>query len=469
MKTEFVYSLDTVKKIINPDSAPDWECNFFFGNITTSSMEADNASLFVPLKGQRDGHEFIPDALEKGALSFLCKKNHPLLKKLSSPQRQKAIPVDDTLSALGKLAKFHRKRFNPTVIAITGSSGKTTTKELLGQSLAGIGQEYLVITEKNYNNEIGLPFTLFRINEKTRIAVCELGMNHLGEIQRLSEMAEPDISIVTNVGSAHIAHLGSLKNIARAKSEILSGMKKNGILFLNSNMNFLKIFKTLAKKKSVTVKEVSFNQKKILKVLKKKQTGFELKIFEEKIDWKILGEKNVENLNLILNVLNEIYFPKAQALAALKNFRNPDKRFLIEKNIYTVINDTYNANPESMISSIDSSRQLSENNELFAILGDMKELGKFSKHYHSETGKACVEKKISGLITFGKDSSYISKEFQKQKHHVFCRHFQDNPNSLETLIQFIKENIPKESIILVKGSRSMKMERITEALATLNF
>lgn len=149
----------------------------------------------------------------------------------------------DTLVALGKLAAFHRSRFNPIVIAVTGSSGKTTTKELLGNCLKNLGEEALVVTEKNYNNEIGLPFTLFRISDQTRIAVCELGMNHKGEISRLTEIAKPNYAIVTTIGTAHIEFLGSQKNIAKAKAEVAEGLSKDGILFYPSTGEYSKILK----------------------------------------------------------------------------------------------------------------------------------------------------------------------------------------------------------------------------------
>ena len=310
MKTEFHYSLNSVRKILTPNSFPDWSEDFTFENIVTSSMEADEKSLFVPLQGVRDGHDFIQDALNKGTKFFLCKKNHPVLKKFKSSDKSKAILVDDTLNSLGKLANFHRKRFTPLLIAITGSSGKTTTKELLGHFLSKIGSENLVITEKNYNNEIGLPFTLFRINEKTKIAVCELGMNHLKEIERLSDIAEPDMSVITSIGSAHIEHLGSLKNIAEAKSEILNGMKKDGIVFVHSNLPFQKTIQQKAKLKNVFIKTIQPKNKKILTIVQKKETGFLLKVFSKKVEWNILGEKSIENLNLVLNVLNEIHFRK---------------------------------------------------------------------------------------------------------------------------------------------------------------
>lgn len=250
MIAPFEYSLSTILSLFSKDQ--DWKRtdNPTFRWITTSSGEIKPGSLFVPLRGTRDGHEFIPDALSKGAHAFLCERNHPILKKLSVADQAKAILVSDCLLALGVLSRYHRKRFNPIILAVTGSSGKTTTKDLLGGLFGFLNHKSLVVTEKNYNNEIGLPFTLFRITEETRVVICELGMNHRGEIKRLSLIAEPTHALITNIGSAHIENLKTREAIADEKIDIISGMLENSVLFVPDDLEFLNRAKLRSKNKT---------------------------------------------------------------------------------------------------------------------------------------------------------------------------------------------------------------------------
>lgn len=243
MKSNFYYDPETIRRVLGSTSGTWYHNEPLITTITTSSTEAEKNSLFVPLLGNRDGHEFIRDAISKGATYFLVEEHHPIYKDLNIEEKSRAIPVKNTLTALGKLAAFHRSRFNPIVIAITGSSGKTTTKEFLGNCLKNLEESALVVTEKNYNNEIGLPFTLFKISNQTRVVVCELGMNHKGEISRLGQIAKPDYAIITTIGTAHIEFLGSQKNIAKAKGEITEGLKKEEYYFIQVQENILKYLK----------------------------------------------------------------------------------------------------------------------------------------------------------------------------------------------------------------------------------
>ena len=432
MIESFSYNLFTIRSLFGDIRFSENEKVKF---ISTSSSETKPGTLFIPLKANRDGHEFIPDAISRGAVAFLCEKEHPILKTLNFNEIQKAIFVEDTFLALGKLASFHRDRYSPFVIGITGSSGKTTTKELMGLVARQIGSNHVVVTEKNYNNEIGVPFTLFRINIDTKLVVCEMGMNHKREISRLTAMAKPDIALITNIGPCHIENLGSLENIARAK------------------------------KRKLTLKTFSISKNPDIQLEKIIPEGFLLQVFQEKLNWKIPGEKILENLAGVVAVGKEIGFSPSQILKGLSSFKAKDKRFVIEKGFYNLINDTYNANPDSMISSLLALKQVSSDKPYYAILGDMKELGKFSKNYHTELGEFCKKLGLKGLISFGKDSVFITKHFSDSKKSFGNKHFIDSNESIADLISYVKEVIPKGSFILVKGSRSMKMERIIEGLS----
>ncbi|EKO85222.1 UDP-N-acetylmuramoyl-tripeptide--D-alanyl-D-alanine ligase [Leptospira interrogans serovar Grippotyphosa str. 2006006986] len=464
MKSNFYYDPETIRRVLGSTSETWYHKEPLITTITTSSTEAEENSLFVPLLGNRDGHEFIRDAISKGATYFLVEENHPIYKNLNLEEKSKAIPVKNTLTALGKLASFHRSRFDPIVIAVTGSSGKTTTKELLGNCLKNLEESALVVTEKNYNNEIGLPFTLFKISDQTRVVVCELGMNHKGEISRLSQIAKPDYAIITTIGTAHIEFLESQKNIAKAKGEIVEGLKKGGKLFYPNTGEYSKILKNKTRKHGN--KLVLTKSDKIFSILQKKSSGFLLEYKNKKIQWNLPGEKLLENLSVAITCLEAIGTPQEWIQEGIHSFKSSNKRLDLQNGKYFVINDTYNANYESMISSLEVADQLADGKEFYAVLGDMKELGEYSKEFHKKLGKKCSEfQNLKGLYTFGTDSFWIQEEFVKRTSSPrFSEHFPGTQEGLSELIHKFLQTIPEGSIVLAKASRGIQLERFVEAL-----
>ncbi|PJZ86045.1 UDP-N-acetylmuramoyl-tripeptide--D-alanyl-D-alanine ligase [Leptospira harrisiae] len=456
MIAPFEYSLSTILSLFSKDLHWDRTENPTFQWITTSSAESKKRTLFVPLRGTRDGHDFIPDALAKGASAFLCEKNHPILNTLSLADKSRAILVPDCLAALGKLANYHRNRFQTIVLAVTGSSGKTTTKDLLGGLFGFLKLKTLVVTEKNYNNEIGLPFTLFRITEKTRMVICELGMNHRGEIARLSKIAEPTHALITNIGSAHIQNLKLRETIAEEKIDIIQGMRPNSILFVPDDLNFLNRAKQRTKNGKTKLIIWKHQSNPNLKIIQVKPNGFTLEWKGKQAEWKLPGEKLLSNVRGMVEVGTHFQIDPDQIIKTIRNYKSPDKRLNINRGYYTIIDDCYNANPESMLSSIGAANQFAENKNIVWILGSMKELGKFSKYYHEEVGKEIHRIGKGILLGFGEET----KPMVKKVPGSLC--FVD----IEELIQFVKSNVPKKSVLLVKGSRSMKMERIVMALET---
>ncbi|EOQ96110.1 UDP-N-acetylmuramoyl-tripeptide--D-alanyl-D-alanine ligase [Leptospira wolbachii serovar Codice str. CDC] len=456
MIAPFEYSLSTILSLFSKDQ--DWKRtdNPTFRWITTSSGEIKPGSLFVPLRGTRDGHEFIPDALSKGAHAFLCERNHPILKKLSVADQAKAILVSDCLLALGVLSRYHRKRFNPIILAVTGSSGKTTTKDLLGGLFGFLNHKSLVVTEKNYNNEIGLPFTLFRITEETRVVICELGMNHRGEIKRLSLIAEPTHALITNIGSAHIENLKTREAIADEKIDIISGMLENSVLFVPDDLEFLNRAKLRSKKQNIKLVVWNHKEKPNLKIKKTETNGFRLEWKGKEIHWKLPGTKLLSNVRGMLAVGTYFQIDPEQIANTIQNYKSPDKRLNINKGYFTIIDDCYNANPESMLSSIGAAEQFAGDKPIVWILGSMKELGKFSKYYHEEVGKEIQRIGKGILLGFGEETKPMVKKVPGAQCFT----------EVEELIQFVKSTVPKKTVLLVKGSRSMKMERIVLALET---
>ncbi|TGN02525.1 UDP-N-acetylmuramoyl-tripeptide--D-alanyl-D-alanine ligase [Leptospira yasudae] len=464
MKAAFSYDPETIRRALGLQSGTWFQKESPIATITTSSAEAESGSLFIPLRGNRDGHEFIRDAIANGASYFFVEEDHPIRNGLTKEETAKSIPVKDTLIALGRLAEFHRLRYNPIVIAVTGSSGKTTTKELLGNCLKPIGEQALVVTEKNYNNEIGLPFTLFRITDRTRIVVCELGMNHKGEISRLTRIAKPDHAVITTIGTAHIEFLGSQKGIAKAKAEVAEGLTKGGKLFYPSTGEYSKVLKRKLRKHGG--KLVLAEPGKTFSVLQKRPSGFLLNYKDKEIEWNLPGEKLLGNVAVAVSCLEAIGTPIEWIQDGISSFRSANKRLDFQSGKYNVINDTYNANYESMLSSLEVADQLADGKEFFAVLGDMKELGKHSSEFHKKLGKYCAGfPNLKGLFTFGNDASLIRDEFVKRTSSPrFAEHFPGTEEGLKELIRTFTSSVPEGSVVLAKASRGIQLERFVEAL-----
>ncbi|TGL57482.1 UDP-N-acetylmuramoyl-tripeptide--D-alanyl-D-alanine ligase [Leptospira ognonensis] len=458
MITTFRYSLSTILAVLDPNDFKRIESDLFFTSISTSSLECKTGSLFIPLKDKRDGHEFIIDALSRGASGFLCEKKNKILNKLNESQLQKAIFVEDTLVSLGKLGEFHRKRFQPLLIAVTGSSGKTTTKELLGNLFQFLKKRDVVITEKNFNNEIGVPFTLFRITEYTKVAIIEMGMNQRGEIERLSKMSKPNLALITNIGSAHVENLKSPERIAEEKSDILFGMEKGSILFLPEDANHLSIVSRKAKKLGILLQFWKNGSSSKLKIVQEYKNGFKLNYQGHQITWKIPGKTLLSNVRGMVEIGNFLKIEDQKIAKAIGNYKPPARRLHIKRGYFQIIDDTYNANPESMLSSIQASYQLANKKPLVLVLGSMKELGKFSKYYHEQIGEALRQYPEVTLITYGKDAEWIATKRKIGNNFSFS----DAHSNFEEFVKIAHERHPKGSTILIKGSRSMKMERIVD-------
>lgn len=461
---KFQYSYSTLAKLLNHEPKILWRReNFLFKSITNSSQEVKPGSLFVPLISNRDGHEFISDALKRGASGFLANRKSSILKSLSNKQLQSAILVDDTWKALADLARYHRMRFNPFVIGITGSSGKTTTKELLASCYAHLPKSQIVVTEKNFNNEIGVPFTLFRINAQTEIAIIEMGMNHRAEIQKLTEMARPLWSIITNIGSAHIENLKSPETIAQEKTDILFGMPSGGRLYTPENIHFPEIVE--AKTKQFQIQSVPWKiSSSSLKIKKKHPHGFDLTWEGLPFHWNTPGEKILSNLSGVMKLASDSGIDKETLVSNIQKFKSSKGRLVVIKKYFTLIDDTYNANPESMESSISVASQLSDGRPFACILGDMKELGSHSEKYHKQIAKYLLNHEVKWVIGYGKDAVFFNPNLVDQASSISFSHWPETVKNLDELVAQFKRNLPAQTVILVKGSRSMKMEGIVEKI-----
>jgi len=422
--------------------------------LSTDTRKIKKGELFLAIKGDRfDGHSFILDAVSKGAGSILVQDGGITNANFKLPDVS-FISVSDSIKALGDIGNFHRSRFSIPIIGITGSNGKTTTKEMISVILSKKFN-----TLKNFgteNNNIGVPLTLMRLNSEHNIAVLEMGTNHLGEIRRLSEIARPTIAVITNIGPSHLEYLEDVDTVLKAKAEMLEYMDKDAKLILNADDEYLRAIKTNLKTLWFGFdKEADFYADKIS--LEPEGISFRLN-GKWDISLGVLGRHNVSNALGAIACAWDFGIPIEEIRDALKEFRVPNMRMEVKRfGDIKIINDTYNANPQSMKQAIEALRDMVTEGRKILIAGDMLELGTFSGRFHHLVGKQAAESGIDLIVAVGKLAEHISKGAQEagmsEKKIKLCTLMKDARAKVATLIK-------KGDTILVKGSRAMKMEEI---------
>ncbi len=416
--------------------------------VSTDTRTIKGGELFIALKGPNfDGHKFVANAVEKGAAACLVDE------QLDAGN---IVITEDTHQALGLLAKAWRKKFNKPVFAITGSNGKTTVKEMLASIL---NQAHpAMATHGNLNNDIGVPLTLFRLNDSYDAAVIEMGANHSGEIDYLTNIALPDVAIVTNIGSAHLEGFGSIENTAKAKSEIFSGLAPSGTAIINADDPFYHVFKQATAGFNV----ISFGIKNKADVMCQWQSVSEgnlLKVTTSKGDCQIklnlLGSHNVMNALAAIAASISVDIPLSQIVSGLENLKAVNGRLQIKQGIKNscVIDDTYNANPSSLHAGLDVLGSFT--NKRFLALGDMGELGGDEAELHAEAGIYAKKCGVDSLYSLGALAAKAAKEFGD---NGFCY------DKHEDMINALRNDLSDDVTLLVKGSRSMHMEKVVNAL-----
>ena len=420
---------------------------------------------YIGIKGETfDGNLFWEKALENGASTVIVQNVEIEDEKLRKWADKNIIKVEDTLEALYSLAKYKRSLYNIPVIAITGSVGKTSTKDIVANV---VSKKYKTLkTEGNNNNNIGLPFTILRMQDE-EVAVIEMGMNHFGEISLLTSIANPTICIITNIGTSHIGNLGSRENILKAKLEILEGSKKEAVIINNDNdllHKWQKENKENYNIKTYGIKEQSDIMAKEIKLEENKST-FTCKInnVEEKINVPVGGEHFVLNALCAITVGEVLKIEADKIKLGIESFELTKKRMdIVElKNGIKIINDAYNASLESMTASL---KVLSEFKERkIAVLGDMFELGDFSEELHKKVGKEVVKNKIDILIACGENAKYIAdvaRESANKENVYYLRKTEEIKPLLEKIVK-------NNDVILFKASNGMKFYKIAEEVIDL--
>lgn len=433
--------------------------------VCTDSRRIEPNNLFLALEGENfDGHDYIPQAVSAGASAVITAK------EVSVPQGVSVIKVPDTLVALGDIARFHRRRFRIPVIAVTGSNGKTTTKELIATAL---GHKYQVVkTRQNFNNEIGLPLTLLEINQSTEAVVVEMGMRGKGQISYLARIAEPTIGVITNVGITHMELLGSQQAIAEAKAELITALPADGTAILNGDDQLVaamhSLFPGIAYFFGIKENDLDL---KALRIIQHTQACTDEKAGQlVTVDGKwgrfsfflpLPGEHNVANALSAVTVGLVLGMTPLEFKEAFVELPEMEKRLrIIHSGGLIIIDDTYNASPPSVKAALQVLADQSQSKRRIAVLGDMLELGELSSKAHREIGQAAVAYGCSALFALGPRSSEMVSVVGGDP--LIARHYEKKSDLLYDLLAYISPG----DAILIKGSRGMKMEEIVSELLT---
>ena len=428
-----------------------------FFSVATDSRAIVAGDLFVALHGDTfDGSQFVSLAAEKGAVAALVNEASYHDEKMPCP----LVLVKDTRLALGKLSGYWRDQFAIPVVGITGSNGKTTVKEMLGEILreAAGGDEAVLVTQGNFNNDIGMPLTLLKLRSQHRYAVIEMGMNHTGEIDYLTRLASPDVTIINNAGSAHIANLGSLEAIAQAKGEIFSGLAKQGVAIINADDKFAPMWRVLAGSHPIIEFAVE-TQAAVTCTWQVTELGAHIEAQMPagrfSVELHVPGKHNVLNALAATAAASALNVSPAVIAAGLEKFRGVAGRLQSKPalNGAIVIDDSYNANPASLLAAIQVLTQAAGKKIL--VLGDMGELGIEASTMHEEMGLTARELGVDKMFAVGELSRYAVKKFGAGAQHF---------DNIEELLVALLPELDSNCTVLVKGSRFMKMERIVKEL-----
>ncbi|WP_234998357.1 UDP-N-acetylmuramoyl-tripeptide--D-alanyl-D-alanine ligase [Salirhabdus sp. Marseille-P4669] len=420
----------------------------------TDSRKKVHFGLFIPIVGENfDGHDFLKDAIQNGAVGAIWQKDKEIPSYV--PTDFPLFLVDDTIVGMQRLAAFYREKVNPKVIAITGSNGKTTTKDFFANVFERKYKTWK--TQGNLNNHIGLPLTILQMDPDVEVLIVEMGMNHFGEIETLSKIARPNFAVITNIGESHIEYLGSREGIAKAKSEIVLGLKEDGCILYDGDEPLLE---TLANKFSSY--RIGFNKDNnycITDVLiTNETTSFQLN--GEAFVIQALGRHQAKNVSYAIVCAKLFGLTNEEIKQSLENVALTNMRF--EKINTTsgalIINDAYNASATSMKASIEVIKEMDATRKVL-VLGDILELGAQTKEIHRSVADV-IEKPIDALYTYGEISNVIAETVKNKDGEIETFSFQAKTE----LTKALKKEMQEGTLLLFKASRGMKLEDIIEQL-----
>ncbi|MFY9329623.1 MAG: UDP-N-acetylmuramoyl-tripeptide--D-alanyl-D-alanine ligase [Georgfuchsia sp.] len=432
-----------------------------FTSVFSDSRAIASDGLFIALRGERfDGHEFVTEAIAQGAAAAMV---DTAWAATHANERLPLLVVEDTRMGLGQLAAAWRARFAIPLIAVTGSNGKTTVKDMCAAIMAAqVGVDHVLATSGNFNNDIGLPLTLLQLREQHRAAVIEMGMNHTGEISYLASIARPTVALVNNAQRAHLEHLGSIAAVARAKGEIFEGLDRDGTAIINADDPCAGILRELASSHRL----MSFGLDAAAGISVTAQSGGEFGYFSNGIilrtpmgnaefELHLPGRHNLQNALAAAAACLATGASLAAVANGLAGYRGAKGRLQRKtgERGAALIDDSYNANPDSMRAAIDVLAQL-PGKRLF-VMGDMGEVGVTGGQFHDELGGYAKSQGIDRLYCLGSLSVAAAHNFGEGGAHF---------NRIDDLIKAVRQELDANTTVLVKGSRFMRMERVVEAL-----
>lgn len=430
--------------------------NVVIKGVSIDSRNLVEGSLFIPIIGPNsNGHHFIKGAIQNGAAATLWKKGEP-----NYPTNIPVLFVDDTTVALQQLAASYRQQLKATFIGITGSNGKTSTKDILHSILSTSYKTQK--TQGNYNNEIGVPLTLLQLQEDVEMAVIEMGMGRIDDITFLSEMVQPNIAIITNIGNAHLSNLESLENIAVEKMKIMIGLDSKGILFYNGDYSLL-----VEEAENYPHKKCTFGIEEINDVNITSCRSFSSSIAfttsKSNVQYHlpIIGEHQAVNSLAAISVAKHFNMSDESIQQGLDNvILSAQRNEVIKIGNITIINDTYKSNPESVKAAIDTLASLEVGSRKLFVMGDMLDMGKQGRILHEQVGEYVNTDKLNTIFGYGELTIHTITKAQKQFSLNEAIHFVEETELIESIIEYAKE----PCTILFKASRGLRFEKLIEML-----
>jgi UDP-N-acetylmuramoyl-tripeptide--D-alanyl-D-alanine ligase len=451
---------DSEKKMLN-DILGRFECMEIKG-VSIDSRTIKKGELFVAIKGARfDGHDFVPEVINSGAWGALVGRSELETKYASLGGLRNILAVEDTISALQEMSQMHRKKFSIPIIGITGSNGKTTTKEMLASILNQRGS--VLKNEGNLNNHIGVPLTLLKLDARHKSAAVEMGMSALGEIDALARIVSPDVGVITNIGPAHLEFLGTMDIVAQAKAELLGNLKMDGTAVLNADDRY---FATLRNKYGGRVLSFGIENKANVSASRIRQgndfTDMTIEADDSMVNLRLpaVGKHNIYNALAATAAAIAVGIPLDAVKCGLEDFSPVAMRSELKQvKGRTVLADYYNANPGSVNAALETLISLRAGQKSVAVLGDMLELGDTTVDAHREVGRTVAHLGVDVLITMGSLAIHINEgalEEGMPKDRVIAA------GSHAEAAALLKERSKNGDVVLIKGSRGMKMEKILE-------
>ncbi len=443
-----------MKKVVNGEGLQESFHLIEMHGVCIDSKNMKEGNLFVPIIRVKDGHEYVKEAMDNGAVASLWKKSYG-----TPPKGIPIIFVDDTLFALQQLAQFYRREINVKVIGITGSNGKTTVKDIIGGILSSTYRVHK--TKGNFNSQIGLPLTILEMKRDTEFLILEMGMSEKGQIRNLSRIAQPDVAIITMIGQSHLETLGSREEIAKAKFEIIDGLNDDGLFLYNGDEPLLSQNINM-----LGIESKSFGGKYTNDLfptnVQLDEYGVHFKLNNTKIQYDVPlhGKHNILNaiVGIAVGQFYKVPIEKIQEPLQQINITQMRFQFLTAKTGFTIINDAWNASPSSMKAAIETLQKLNAYEKKIIVIGDMLELGKEAKTYHREIGKMLNEESIQYVFTYGALSEIVAEEARKNYHTGKVQSFDNKDEIAEEILKVIT----KKDVVLLKGSRGMALEEIVQ-------